>query len=371
LWPAADMPMLGADLASPGAAEFLREAFAGSAGDRGRSPLGRRLEGSLGPRVWHALRARALLVGSPPAWLLALCEEALGRSLVAPALGLQSPSGMSAAKAIYPVFERGGEAPAAIVVAMADPRNGERLRQEFERIETMRRALSGAPQLAQALPLAPLFLGKREGEWLAVVPPDPLAHLAGTGDRRRDLEWLAEFRQATARASSGWDETDRDRELEVTRRAWLEVRSANAARVLAAVERRLAALDGAEVPRVAVHGDFWSGNIARRGDAVRIYDWEWASVEGTPFHDLWTYEFGELLPSAQRSQDLVAPLADALAQVRAGIGDAGLDERFAAATLAPALAELTIRMRRATGRQGPAEGALAGMMAAAEELLAE
>ncbi len=104
--------------------------------------------------------------------------------------------------------------------------------------------------------------------------------------------------------------------------------------------------------------------------ACRVYDWEWAIPRGRPFLDPWTYEFGVMLDALDGERELVAVLRESLLKVEDWLGTRGLDPRFAMATMAPAIAELAIRMRRATGHPGPAEVPLGKIMAATEDLLA-
>jgi aminoglycoside phosphotransferase len=55
-------------------------------------------------------------------------------------------------------------------------------------------------------------------------------------------------------------------------------------RQLTGLSRRL---DGQWVPRTAVHGDFWLGNLLIEGDAISgVADWEVARLADVPVHDL-------------------------------------------------------------------------------------
>ena len=129
------------------------------------------------------------------------------------------------------------------------------------------------------------------------------------------MEAAGRDRRAEATA---WLETFQRRN-EVRRRPWSEqdVRAALATlaetarpeegleSLAPAVASRLEALRGASVPRCAVHGDFWRGNLALRDGTLRVFDWEWGALEGDPFLDPWMYEIGPLRALGAESGDVL------------------------------------------------------------------
>ena len=121
------------------------------------------------------------------------------------------------------------------------------------------------------------------------------------------------------------------------------------------------------MPRCVVHGDFWTGNIAADGAALRVFDWEWSSVDQPPFLDHWSYELNVLRALANEAQrDLDARFAAATERVRASLGASGLDPRFAAAMLAPVAAELVSRLRLRTGEPNGWEAVARPFLASVE-----
>ena len=136
--------------------------------------------------------------------------------------------------------------------------------------------------------------GGRVGAVMTAVPGTPLTTLylqwRHTRNARRVAAdftavgaWLADFQQATAGESGALDmlggvssrlrarfpeDKDLDADLE-----WL-----------ARMHERLR---GNAVPRTAVHGDFWSGNLLMDGRGLTgVVDWEAGSTSGEPVRDL-------------------------------------------------------------------------------------
>ena len=136
--------------------------------------------------------------------------------------------------------------------------------------------------------------GDRVGAVMTAVPGTPLTTLylqwRHTRNARRVAAdfaavgaWLADFQQATAGESGALDmlggvssrlrarfpeDKDLDADLE-----WL-----------ARMHERLR---GNAVPRTAVHGDFWSGNLLMDGRGLTgVVDWEAGSISGEPVRDL-------------------------------------------------------------------------------------
>jgi hypothetical protein len=285
-------------------------------------------------------------------------------------LALYSPTGQSLSKAACFLFEDGADEPALVVKAMPEAVHAGRLRHETEIVESIRRQLGGSPAAA-ALPLSPLFAGTAASDYVVVQPIDPLAGRTGqAGDRSVAIDWLREFQEGTTSTIRAWGQADSTAALDVVRYAWRRARAGTADGFITRAELLLRALEGQPVRHCSVHGDFWRGNIAQGKGRLRIYDWEWAESEGTPFFDLWTFELGILRRRAEEGEaDLVEPLRDALAFVSAELGRRGIEPSFALATLAPSLANLVFRVRRATGRAGGAEAESVRLLEAAEELL--
>jgi hypothetical protein len=368
IWPSAVAPVFGVEPAVPRSASWLSETL--ESGDPGRpaTGLGATIRAAAGAATWSSLRAGAFLLGRPPAWLLELCGELLGRDASRASLALFSRSGASQSKAIYLLFEPGASEPSLVVLAMADPTQSNRLELEYDAVTGLAKSLRDDPWTAEALPRKPLFRGSVAGEYLVVVPPDPLAQAIGSEDRRAALDWLLSLQRATGSDPLSWGDADDDELLAVVEDAWRALRPATLAAVRDRVTRELTGLHGSAVRRCAVHGDYWHGNIAVDGDRLRVYDWEWASMDGLPFLDLWTYEFGVLL-RPPRGGAPPGGLAAASERVADELARREIPRAFALATVAPSLAQLAIRMRRTTGRPGPAEAALGGLIEEAERLL--
>jgi hypothetical protein len=361
IWPGPEAPVLGIDPSVPAIASWMQATFEPGASDRA-------LRRATGPATWNVLRASGFLRGSAPSWLLELCGELLGRDASRASLTLFSRSGATLSKAIYFLFEKGAREPSLVMLAMADPSQSARLELEYDAVETLASALDHDPETASALPVEPLFRGAAGGEYLVVVPPDPLATAIGRENRTVALDWLLRLQTATGSGTRAWEGADSNQLLAVLDEAWGVLRPQTLPAVRDRVGSQLEEVRGSPVPRCAVHGDYWHGNIAVDGDRLRVYDWEWASMDGLPFLDLWTYEFGVLLrppPSGAPAGGLAA----AVGRLEAELARRDVASGFALATVAPSLAQLAIRMRRVTGRPGPAEGALAGLIEEAELLL--
>jgi hypothetical protein len=370
LWPVSEAPMVGVEVGCRRPAWWVHARLR-----RRGAPLGiHRLIATVDAPTWHLLRARALLVGKPPAWLLGACARALGRQMDDASVALQSPTGFQLSKAVLYVFEPGHRDPSVIAIAMSDPLQAPRLQGEVERVETIRESLVEHGDIADALPLQPLFAGKvgsGSEEYLAIYPPDPLDQAQGP-DRERSIQWLDGFQAATSVPGAPWDEADSQRCLEFVGSAWRRIREPTADAMTARVGSLLEPLQGLQVPWCAVHGDFWEGNLAHHEGRLRVYDWEWSSPCGRPFLDPWAYEVGAMLETIEHGSGLAEALGEAIENVEAWLDRRGIDPRFALATLAPSLAELAIRIRSATGRAAPSESPgdpIAQIMAASEKHL--
>jgi hypothetical protein len=298
-------------------------------------------------------------------------QLAVGRDIDGLRLTLYSPTGQSLSKAACFVFEADAHEPLLVVKAMPEARFADRLRHETEIVEGFRRQLGPSSPPSAALPLPPLFAGTAAGDYTVVQPVDPLA--AGTGrlgDPALALAWLREFQEGTTRTVRAWGAADTQAALDSVRYAWWRARPERAAVTIAQATKLLHAVEGEPVRRCGVHGDFWRDNIAQRDGVLRIYDWEWASHEGTPFFDLWTTELGLLRRRAEDGEpELLERASEALDRVSAEQAGQGVDPRFARATLAPSLGRLVFRVRRAFGVPGGAEKESVRLMAAVESLL--
>lgn len=357
IWPSAAEPMLALSPGEAGIMRWLDGAF----------PWLARSQRLVGPATWHAARSRALILRPGRALALDAAEHALGRTLERPRLVLFSPS-RSSGKVTCFVFERGGERPVAVVKAMAQPAEAPWLAREVDVVEHLRARL-GDTRVGASLPLAPLFAGELAGDWVVVEPFDPLASAAARPPEDVAIGWLRAFQRATAGAERAWDAADDERALTAVAGAWRALRPHAAAATLDAVADLLPGLHGAPVPRCAVHGDYWRGNLAVDGRALRVFDWEWGSERGEPFTDRWCLELGELHPSQVGWAPPGERLEAALARTRAALEQDGLDPACALATLAPVVAVLARRHRSATGTlSGWGERALP-LMRATERLV--
>jgi hypothetical protein len=360
IWPSVAHPQFAVDVAHPASATWLRETFEPEARG-GRFP---------GPATWSALRARGLLWG-PPSRLVVEALAGADQAAEGVRLGLYSPTGQSNSKITCFAFAPSRRVPELVVKAMPDRRFADRLRHETELVETIRRRLPTGGDATAALPLKPVLAATMAGDYVVVQPVDPLAAATGNvSERARALGWLRAFHAGTERARAPWSGADTEHELDAVRYAWRRARPGAAEEVIARAHTRLREVEGLAVPRCAVHGDFWHGNLAQCGRLLRVYDWEWAREEGPPFFDLWTWELGPLRRRAELGEGgLRTGVAGALERVDAALQERGVDPRFALATLAPALGELTFRVRRATGVAGGAEAESALLMDAVADLI--
>jgi peptidoglycan/xylan/chitin deacetylase (PgdA/CDA1 family) len=362
LWPSASAPAMIVEAGHGEAAAWLREVF----------EPGSRAIAALDPASWNVARARALMLPGGGGRALTAAERALGRPLDRPRLAAFSPTGAVLTKTTCFVFEGDRAEPSVVVKAMPDPAQEHRLVAETEAVEELRRRLAGAADVVAALPLAPLLAGHVDGDYVVVQPLDPLARGTGRADEAAAHRWLTGFHAVSASGTTAWSPDDERVAVAAVARGWGYGMPTAAAAVAARVAAIARPLLGSELPACAVHGDFWRGNVAAVDGRLRVYDWEWTQLSGRPLFDLWSYRLAELRELAERGAsdaELVAGCAASATPVEAELRLRGLDERFALATLAPALAELSFRIRAATGRPGGGERGAVRVMAAVAQVL--
>ncbi|HEV3001263.1 MAG TPA: hypothetical protein VGW75_11040 [Solirubrobacteraceae bacterium] len=372
LWPDAAHPLQGTDVTAPEAALYMRTRFADASAPR--RPLLGRVRAHAEPLSWELARAGALLEPAADGLAARAIREVLGDDLPDPRIVLFSPSGSQLAKAVCFAFAPGREEPDAVVLAMADPRWSDRLRHETDLVEELRRRLARAPGAARALPLPPLGRLSPPGDFAVVARPDPLAGSTGdlvSPDRERAWRWLRELHAATTVRSAPLGPGGVEAALGDVREAWSLLGDGAADRALALARPALEAVAEAPLPVGAVHGDFWRGNVSHDDASLRVFDWEWGRLEGWPAFDLWTYELSDAQLRTRLRPDAAVPsLREGLGRVRAELDARGLPAALAAAALAPAAAEMILRIRRATGRPGPGEPSLLALLEPIERVLA-
>jgi hypothetical protein len=357
LWPDARQPMISADMGYPPAAEWLRRTMV---------PTLRRLPDAA---TWMSLRARAALVAEGEG--LALEVGARVAPTAAPLrVALYSPSGQAVSKIVCFLLPEGEHEPRIVVKAMAEPRFSARLRAESALLEAIRSRIKHEPGVARTLPPAPLFADDAEGEFLLAEPFDALGTATGSGTQGPAMDWLRGFQAASFAGERRWTAEDERAALRAAQDAWRLARLPTEDAVVARTRTLLEPLRGTIIPRCAVHGDFWRENVAAVDGAVRVYDWEWARLDGTPLFDLWTYDLAELrLQARQGEGSLARHLEHALERMRGELRQRGLDDRFALATLAPVLGALSFRVRTRLAMPDEMERHSIAVMRAAEQLL--
>jgi hypothetical protein len=325
----------------------------------------------LEPRAWQAVRARALVIPHGQSLLVPAAERGLGRALHTPHVSLYSPGG-SVSKLTCFISESEAETPAAVVKAMARRSDAWWLRSEVDKLSRLRARLSG--ETLRALLQPPLLAEEMDEEYLVV---EAYARLQEEGDRSprmsaRAHAWLRDFQGSTTRARDRWQEQDTSAVLGAVAIAWSLLRPDTAGPLLEWDEQTLGSLRGAPLPRCATHGDFAPGNLAESGGQLKVLDWEWSTLDGAPYFDLWSYQLAELhrrlCDTGEEGFD--EHMEQALAFVEGELAGAEVDPAFALATLPVVLSELVVRVRRTLGRAGIWERCSEQLMAAVERLIA-
>jgi hypothetical protein len=251
---------------------------------------------------------------------------------------------------------------------VTDPTNRARLRGEIALVEELRARLGATRGIAAALPAPPLasvVIGRDE---LIVEEFDDLTTRVGGDPRCQAMAWLARFQRTTTTAWRAWD--DEDDHAAIAALDGATDLGADVRLIAEAVRSRLTALRGSRVPQCAVHGDFWCGNIGLRDGLLRIFDWEWGSIEGHPFVDLWMFELGALRQAAMdKATGFDEQMRRAVSHVEAGLAGIGVDPRFALAMGAPVVAEVTGRILRVTGKHSAWEKTAPAFLHALQRLM--
>ncbi|MEA2124452.1 MAG: hypothetical protein QOI80_1234 [Solirubrobacteraceae bacterium] len=360
LWPSEEAPQFAFRPSAVGPALWLRETFE----PRGRGGRFAR------PHVWQALRSRALVFGdASDVWRVA-AERALGRPLDDPEVAIASTSGCLNKITLF-VFE--GEAPQPIAVAkvMSDPSRRDWLAREYRLLEEVRALVAGDPELVATLPEPPLFAGNVGAEYVAIEAFDDVAEGIGQLPRPATLSLLDRLQRVTTQRHRRWTAEDVASTLAAMERN--VERLGRCPEAPALFERTRVALEGAvgtTLPDTVVHGDYWPGNIARCGDRVRLFDWEWGESAGNPAFDRWTYELADVRSRAASGTAGIAEVLDAaMADVTDSLGDLAVDPHLARGMLAPSALRLVTRIRLEASRENGWESAAPGMLAAIEEVL--
>ena len=315
---------------------------------RGLDPS--RAQRMLGHATWLALRSRDALRGAPSRRSLDVAARALGRPLDRPTLVLMSPS-FAANRVTCFVFERREADPAAVIRAMANPRRSDELVAELRFLARLRHRTRDDP-LYDTLPAAPLAVDDAEGDVLVVEGYDPLAAPDGAASAASALAWLARFQAVLANNGRSLSEAEKNALLARVAAGWRTVGCSDALQSMgSALERLARAVGDIEVPRCAVHGNFWRGNIGGVDDRLRVYDWEWFREDGLPTFDLWTYILADVRLRGPDGADREAALTQGIAIATAHLRAAGLPAELAALTIAPTLADLALRGAERSGRK--------------------
>jgi hypothetical protein len=293
-------------------------------------------------------------------------ECALDRRLKRPSVALTSTNG-GFGKITCFVFDAGQEEPGVVVKAMADRRRGEWLARENRLLEAIRARLDGT-EAAAALSQAPIFAGWVGQDYFSVEAVDPQATSGERFSATASLRWLSLFIGATSLGRRPWSPQDRAVAGQVVSRAWQLYRPQRAHAITVGLSRRADAVRKADLVRCASHGDFWRGNIGCSG-SLRVFDWEWASLDSDPTIDHWTFELAELRGLAMNPKALPEihdKLGAALKRVETRLASAGIAPEFARLSLAPVLAHLTTRLGMIEGRTNGWQSAAPTLLAAAE-----
>jgi hypothetical protein len=324
----------------------------------------------LDPRTWQTARARALVLPRGESIPVAAAEHALGRTLVDPHVSLYSSSGCVAKLTCF-IGEASHAAPTVVVKAMGKRSDGWWLRGEVDNLRAVRSRLSGKTRDALLQP--PLFAGELDHEYLVVEAYGGFDRWCDRSPRASAVahRWLRDFQDSTIQEHAAWEATDTDGVVATVLSAWSLLRPGTAAALAGSTTRALHHLHGVPLVRCATHGDFSPANLAMADGRLKVLDWEWSGMSGSPCFDLWTYQLAELhsLMAAGRMHDFDRQMDDALCFVESELEIAGVDRRFALALLPATLSELVFRFRRTLGRVGLWELVSGDLMASVERLM--
>ena len=239
LWPDEEWPLRVVGARHTEGARWLQETF---------EPNARRVA-RFDPAGWNVVRARAIVYGPrerlPAAEAI---ETALGRKPERPRIAIYSPHGDPLSKATCFMFEGDATEPSLVIKAIPDRTQAPRLHHEVTVVERLREAIGAQEAVAGALPLPPLAIDDRDGDYRVVQAVDPMARFTGLPSDDAARRWLRDFHAATEEAVAPWGEDDRERALADVEFAWSRAHPERLDRVLDGVGSLLFEVDGAEAP---------------------------------------------------------------------------------------------------------------------------
>jgi aminoglycoside phosphotransferase len=199
------------------------------------------------------------------------------------------------------LFDERGEL-GAVVKATRRPSAEAALMAEYaalnELILTAPEAMQGAPR--------PIALERVEGHLVLAESPvtgEPMTaryyspgHTSDPSRVAHDFwaaeQWLERFQRTTANGEAPIDNVSIDACVDDVRARYRrEIGWSDAEEELfETVARRGLDFEGARLPLVGVHGDFWMGNLLMGDDGIEgVVDWELARLNGLPFQDIFKF----------------------------------------------------------------------------------
>lgn len=207
-----------------------------------------------------------------------------------------------ASKVTFILFDRGGS-PAVAAKVGRRPESESALLAEHAILSAL--WSTGLPTVIAQMPepLAIERIGGRLVLFLSAVPGEPMTtryyssgHVSDPRLVDRDFalagSWLARFQTETRGASVRSDGAEFDRLADpIIERYRREIGWTSwERRLFDVVWRRAKDLRDRRFPLVAVHGDYWMGNILVQGGALGgVVDWERAESTGLPFFDIYKF----------------------------------------------------------------------------------